>query len=384
MLKILNIIGARPQIIKAAAVSRAIAHEFSGKINDIVLHTGQHYDKNMSGVFFEELNIPEPKYNLGINKGTHASQTAGMMKGIENIIQHENPDAVILYGDTNSTLAGSLAASKLHCPVIHIEAGLRSGNKLMPEEINRIVCDHSSTLLFVPTKTAYLNLQREGFILNSPPPFTINNPGTFICGDIMYDNSLYFSGISANKYNIIKKFKLESNNYLLVTVHRDNNTDIPERIEGIFRAIHLITSSNKVKCIIPLHPRTSKILKDNLSAALYKSIINSEFIKIISPVSFLEMIELEKNASVIMTDSGGMQKESFFFKKPCLILRDETEWLELVENGNAIICGSETERIVDNFNFISSKTGFTWPEFYGSGNASQLICENILKYIAHG
>ena len=381
MIKILNIIDARPQIIKAAAISRAIKNNFANKIEDIIVHTGQHYDKNMSDIFIDEMNIPQPKYNLNIGSGSHGSQTAAMIKGIEEIILSEKPNAILLYGDTNSTLAGAIAASKLHYPVIHIEAGLRSFNKKMPEEINRITCDHCSTLLFTPTETGLFNLNNEGFNITAKAPFTIDNPAVFHCGDVMYDNSLYFSKISSTKYDISKMHNVKSNNYILATIHRDNNTDNPKRFESIIRAIIDITESNKIDAIIPLHPRTSKILSQDLNSALFQKISNSKYIKIVPPASFLEMIELERNASIILTDSGGVQKEAFFFKKPCLILRSETEWVELVENGNAVICDADYHKIIDNYNVMNKKNDFSWSNIFGNGKASEFICEKIIETI---
>jgi len=381
MIKILNIIDARPQIIKAAAISRAIKNNFANKIEDIIVHTGQHYDKNMSDIFIDEMNIPQPKYNLNIGSGSHGSQTAAMIKGIEEIILSEKPNAILLYGDTNSTLAGAIAASKLHYPVIHVEAGLRSFNKKMPEEINRITCDHCSTLLFTPTETGLFNLNNEGFNITAKAPFTIDNPAVFHCGDVMYDNSLYFSKISSTKYDISKMHNVKSNNYILATIHRDNNTDNPKRFESIIRAIIDITESNKIDAIIPLHPRTSKILSQDLNSALFQKISNSKYIKIVPPASFLEMIELERNASIILTDSGGVQKEAFFFKKPCLILRSETEWVELVENGNAVICDADYHKIIDNYNVMNKKNDFSWSNIFGNGKASEFICEKIIETI---
>src|ERR1019366_3584515 len=252
MLKLLTIIGARPQIIKAAALSRAIKNKYSDKIQEIIVHTGQHYDENMSQVFFNELKIPRPNYNLKSGSGTHGKQTASMIVGIEEILLKEKPSCIILYGDTNSTLAGAIAASKIQVPIIHIEAGLRSFNKSMPEEINRIVCDHVSTLLFSPTKSGYDNLLNEGFKENNIPPYTIDNPKIFHCGDVMFDNSLYFSTIAEQKTNLLQENNLEKGKFILATIHRNNNTDEPIRLNALFSAINKIASENKVKTIIPL------------------------------------------------------------------------------------------------------------------------------------
>jgi UDP-GlcNAc3NAcA epimerase len=379
MIKILTIIGARPQIIKAAAVSRAIRSSFSDKIKEIIVHTGQHYDANMSEVFFDELNIPRPDYNLNVGSGNHGKQTALMIDGIEEILLSEKPHGIVLYGDTNSTLAGAIAASKIHVPVIHIEAGLRSFNKSMPEEINRIMCDHVSTLLFSPTNTGYKNLVKEGFKENNSPPYTADNPKIYHCGDVMYDNSLFFSEIAEKKTDILKVNELSTNNFILATIHRNSNTDEPQRLNALFSSIEKISRENKVRVILPLHPRTAKLLSQNLSFEIFERLTANNLIKIIPPVSFLEMIALEKNASLIMTDSGGVQKEAFFFKKPCIILRPETEWVELVECGSAIIADADEKKIIEAYEFYSNKNDFVFPSIFGDGKASEFICGEILK-----
>ncbi len=377
MIRIINVVGARPQIIKASAISRAIAKEFNETIEDIIVHTGQHYDDNMSSVFFEELKIPFPKYNLKIGSFSHAVQTARMMEGMEEVIIKEKPDYVLLYGDTNSTLAGAVVASKMHIPVIHIEAGLRSFNKSMPEEINRIVCDHVSTLLFTPTDQGFQNLMKEGFTQNTPP-YSIDNPGIYKVGDIMYDNSLYFAGIAANKPSFIKEAGLTGNEFILVTIHRDNNTDNSERLTSIFNAFFELIDRYKIDFVIPIHPRTEKILNLEINKDLYKKIKSEKHIKLIPPASYMDMIQLEKNAHLIMTDSGGVQKEAHFFKKPCIILRPETEWIELVENGTAQIADANTRKIVDAFDFFYKKENSEYPDFYGNGNAAGVILNCIL------
>src|ERR1035437_5670004 len=292
MIKLLTIIGARPQIIKAAALSRAIKNKFEKDIEEVIVHTGQHYDENMSKVFFEELNIPLPNYNLNTGSGSHGKQTASMIQGIEEILLKEKPNCIVLYGDTNSTLAGAIAASKIQIPIIHIEAGLRSFNKSMPEEINRIMCDHVSTLLFSPTKSGYDNLLNEGFKENNQPPYTFDNPKIYHCGDVMYDNSLYFSKIAEQKTNVLKDNGLQNDKFILSTIHRNNNTDEPFRLNALFSSINKIATENKIKIILPLHPRTAKLLPENLSPELYSAVKSNEYIKIISPVSFIEMIAL--------------------------------------------------------------------------------------------
>ena len=371
MIKIITIIGARPQIIKAAALSRAIKKKFSNEIKEIIVHTGQHYDQNMSQVFFDELGIPAPDYNLGVGSGKHGEQTAKMIEGIEEILLKENPDYLVVYGDTNSTLAGAIAASKIHIPIVHIEAGLRSFNKAMPEEINRICCDHCSTMLFSPTATGYKNLINEGFNPENKKPFTIDNPGIYHCGDVMYDNSLYF-GSTANS-----QLPTANCQYILCTIHRNNNTDEPERLSAIIKA--LLRLSKEEEIIIPLHPRTKKLLDVNLSSDIYKELINNERIHIIPPASFLEMIKLEKNASIVITDSGGVQKEAYFFKKPCIIMRSETEWKEIVEVGTAIITDANEDNIVNGYYHFKENKISEYPELFGDGKAAEFICNELIN-----
>ena len=379
MIRILTIIGARPQIIKAAAISRAIRNHFSDRISEIIVHTGQHYDENMSGVFMGELNVPAANYNLGVGSASHGKQTAAMLQGIEDILLKEKPDALIIYGDTNSTIAGGIAASKIHIPVIHIEAGLRSFNKLMPEEINRICCDHISTLLFSPTKTAVNNLQKEGFNIFSKSPYSIDNPGVFHCGDIMYDNSLHFAGIAKKQSNILKELELKEGSFILATVHRDLNTDDSANLNNLFSSFNTIAAENKITIVLPLHPRTRKMMDQLLNEQLQNNLQNNLYIKIIPPASFLDVTLLESTCSMIMTDSGGVQKEAYFFNKPCLILREETEWVELVENGCARLTGTDPSRIFAAFNFFSNNKTMKFPPVFGDGKAAEFICEKIVE-----
>lgn len=381
MIKIVTIIGARPQIIKAAALSRAIKNNFSSQITEIIVHTGQHYDDNMSQVFFDELEIPIPNYNLNVGSGNHGKQTATMISAIEDVLLIEKPNAIVLYGDTNSTLAGAMAASKIHIPVIHIEAGLRSFNKSMPEEINRIMCDHVSTLLFSPTKTGFNNLIQEGFLSQNNAPYSIDNPKIYHCGDVMFDNSLFFSKISDVKTSIINDLKLKNNGFILATIHRNNNTDEPIRLNALFKSLNDISINYQLQIVLPLHPRTSNLLDRNLSKDLVEAIrLNSNF-KIISPVSFLEMLALEKNCCLVMTDSGGVQKEAFYFEKPCVILRPETEWIELLENGAALIADADENKIKFSFEQLIAKKDLSFPKLYGDGNAAVFICSEIINQI---
>ncbi|MFL5754053.1 MAG: non-hydrolyzing UDP-N-acetylglucosamine 2-epimerase [Bacteroidia bacterium] len=379
MLKILTIIGARPQIIKAAALSRAIQTGFSEKIREVIVHTGQHYDENMSQVFFDELGIPAPDYNLNTGSGSHGKQTAAMISGIEEILDKEKPGAIVLYGDTNSTLAGAIAASKLHVPVVHIEAGLRSFNKAMPEEINRILCDHVSTLLFSPTATGFKNLIHEGFNAGAKAPFTADNPKIYHCGDVMYDNSLFFSGIADRKTDLLSKYDLSNGSYILATIHRNNNTDEPVRLNALFSALYKISEKAAKKVILPLHPRTAKLLEQNLEKSLLEKISASKDFHILPPASFLEMIALEKNAQIVMTDSGGVQKEAFYFEKPCVILRPETEWVELVDCGTAIIADADEQRIMNAYDKLIAQQEMKFPKLYGNGKAAEFICGEMLK-----
>ncbi len=378
MLKIITIIGARPQIIKAAAISRAIKNHFSNKITELLVHTGQHYDENMSAIFFNELNIPREHYNLQCGSGSHAEQTSEIIRKLEPILQNEKPHGMIVYGDTNSTLAGSLTAAKMHIPVVHIEAGMRSFNKTMPEEINRICCDHVSTLLFSPTLSGMQNLIREGFNADAKAPFTINNPAIFHCGDVMFDNSIYFSEKAKRHSNILQKMDLKEGEFMLCTIHRDSNTDNADHLNAIFNALLQLTNIDSSKIIIPLHPRTSKALPKQLNPALLTEISNSQNLIITEPVSFLDMIRLESACKMIITDSGGVQKESYFFEKPCIILRNETEWTELVEQGTAIITGPNEERIIKAYQQLISSP-LTFPPIFGNGKASEFICNEILK-----
>ncbi len=379
MKKIVTIIGARPQIIKAAALSRAIRNDYSQMIEEIIVHTGQHYDSNMSEVFFAELQIPKPDYNLSVGSGKHGEQTAKMISGIENILLEDKPDAIVLYGDTNSTLAGAIAASKIHIPIVHIEAGLRSFNKSMPEEINRIMCDHASTLLFSPTQTGYENLKAEGFTDFSEGPYTADRPKIYHCGDVMYDNSLYFSELAKKESDVLSENFLQKGTFILGTIHRDHNTDNSQRLTSIFEA--LLTIAEKEKIILPLHPRTSKKMKEVLSDELNTQIVNCENLQLIPPVSFLDMVMLEESSTMIITDSGGVQKESYFFQKPCIILRPETEWVEIVENGSAIICNANKELIIESYqNFVQNPPRH-FPNIFGDGQASEFICDQIIKYL---
>lgn len=380
MIRVLTVIGARPQIIKAAAISRAVNNIFAGKIEEKILHTGQHYDANMSQVFFDELGIPAPDYNLGVGSGSHGIQTSKMIAGIEEVLQTEHFDGIILYGDTNSTLAGAVAASKLHIPIFHIEAGLRSFNMTMPEEINRIVCDQLSSICFSPTQTGIDNLKREGFI-DSPSRFKNGKRRIVVnSGDVMYDNSMYFAKIAEQKCDILTRIGVKQGDYILATIHRPNNTDDPERLTSIISSLLTITERDGITLVLPIHPRTKNLLVKNLDAVVYNNLVNSPRVKVIPPASFFEIIVLEKNARIVMTDSGGVQKESFFFERPCVILRPETEWVEIVEHGAGIIADADTNSIVEAYNkLVGTKPAF--PPLFGNAHAAEHILETILNYL---
>ncbi len=379
MLKLLTIIGARPQIIKAAALSRAIKTTYPTQIREVIVHTGQHYDQQLSAVFFEELQIPQPDYNLQVGSGKHGEQTARMISAIEVILEAEKPHFVLLYGDTNSTLAGAIAASKSAVPIVHVEAGLRSFNKRMPEEINRILSDHVSTYLFPPTQTGLTNLLNEGFRADNRPPYTQDNPGIFLAGDIMYDNCLFYSALAAAQSRIVDTLHLEPNHYILATIHRNTNTDEADRLNAIFGALQTLTSSYHIPLVMPLHPRTLKQMDALLTADLYKDVQANPFLRLIDPVSFLDMMQLEQQAKLIITDSGGVQKEAFFFRKPCIILRAQTEWTEIVESGAARLCDADPQRILSAYTYFKQAPPVPFLPLYGEGKTAATIIELLLE-----
>jgi UDP-N-acetylglucosamine 2-epimerase len=356
-MKILTVAGTRPQLVKVAPVSR----ELRKYVKEILVNTGQHYDYNMAGIFFDELHIPKPDYDLGIGSASHGKQTGEMLKKIEEVIFQEKPDAVLVYGDTNSTLAGALAASKLHIPLIHVEAGLRSYNKKMPEEINRVLTDHVSNLLFAPTNKAVENLRKESIIEK-----------VFNVGDVMYDAFLYNSSLAEEKFSL-EKFGLESKKYLLATIHRAENTDSRESLLAIFKSFAELEDI----VFLPLHPRTKYKLEEY---GLTEIVQKSNNIKIVEPVSYLEMLLLEKHAKAIVTDSGGVQKEAYFAKVPCLTLRTETEWVETVEVGcNRLVNPLEEDlaKVIQQF----QPTDFSIP-LYGSGEAAKKIVKKIVNFLS--
>lgn len=380
MIKILTIIGARPQIIKAAALSRTINNLFSSEIEEIIVHTGQHYDFNMSQVFIQELSIPQPKYNLNVGSGKQGEQTAAMIIGLEKILLDEKPDWCVVYGDTNSTLAASVAASKINVPIAHIEAGLRSYNKTMPEELNRICCDHFSTILFAPTDTAVNNLQREGFNVDSNAPYSINNPAIINSGDIMLDNTLYFRELAKKNTQVLVENDIQNSQFILCTIHRQNNTDDNNRLKNILESVMEIADKLRIKIILPLHPRTNKVIKETFSPEFVNQLFNNNFVKIIDPVSFLDMILLENNSSLILTDSGGVQKEAYFLNKPCVILRNETEWTEIIEHETGILADANKEKIINSTVSLIENPPKSFPPLFGNGMAAVNICKALIEY----
>jgi UDP-GlcNAc3NAcA epimerase len=358
-MKIVTVLGARPQFIKAGNVSREIAEH--DDIQEVIVHTGQHYDANMSDIFFEEMKIPKPDYYLGIGGKSHGAMTGQMMEKIEEVAVKEKPDWILVYGDTNSTLAGALVAAKLRIPLAHVEAGLRSFNMNMPEEVNRILTDRVSHLLFCPTDTAVQNLEKEGF----PFKLSFNRSQRILnVGDVMKDGAEFYRKF-ARKPDIAL-----SDDFILCTVHRAENTDNEEKLRNIFSALETIAEERQV--VLPLHPRT----RQKLQAVNYIS--KTKNLRFIDPVGYLEMVWLLDHCSIVMTDSGGLQKEACFFKKPCITLRDETEWVELMENRFNVLAGTERERILDaleNFDFNSNYD----IDLYGNGRASEKIVKELLN-----
>jgi UDP-GlcNAc3NAcA epimerase len=365
-MKIVTIVGARPQFVKAAVVSRVIRETnfIEGQqIKEFIVHTGQHYDKNMSEIFFEELDIPRPTCNLGIDSCSHGLMTGRMLEGIEPILQELKPDWILIYGDTNSTLAGALAAKKLGLRLAHVEAGLRSFNLSMAEEQNRLLADRLSDILFCPTQTAVANLKNEGI---GASPY---GERVFNVGDVMYDALLFYSDIAVQKSLVLKKMDLQAREYVLTTIHRAENTDMPDRLQNIMIALQKIAKHTAV--VLPIHPRTRKILTN------WEAPVSG--IKIIDPVSYLDMIMLEKNCQAIITDSGGIQKEAYFFHKPCITLRDETEWVETVNAGTNFVVGTDKNKIVTAFKSLQKMTLDFSQSFYGDGKAGQNIVKILIN-----
>jgi UDP-GlcNAc3NAcA epimerase len=360
-MKIVTVIGARPQFIKAAAVSRTLQEQ--GGTEEILVHTGQHYDDNMSDVFFTELEIPRPRYHLGIGSGPHGAQTGRMLEAVERVLLETRPDAALVYGDTNSTLAGALAAAKLHVPVAHVEAGLRSFNRHMPEEVNRVLTDHLSAWLFAPTEAAVANLAREGLAPER----------TFLVGDVMFDAALYYGARA--RPECLERLGLRPGEYILTTIHRAENTDAPERLHSLFEGLSAVAAA--IPVVLPLHPRTRAILGRQRLLGTY-----GRRLRLCEPVGYLDMVTLEKHARLIATDSGGVQKEAFFYQVPCVTLRDQTEWVELVELGwNRLVppCDAEAVRRGVLASLAQEQRAAPPAELYGGGQAAGRIVELLRR-----
>jgi len=359
-MKIVTVVGARPQFIKAAAISRVIRDDYAGKIEEVLVHTGQHYDENMSKVFFEELDIPQPRYNLEISGGQHGAMTGRMLEAVENVLLQEKPDWVLIYGDTNSTLAGALAAAKLHIPVAHVEAGLRSFNMRMPEEINRILADRVSSLLFCPTETAVNNLKLEGV-----------SQGVHNVGDVMYDVALFYRDRARQQSRVLQTLGVSPGGFALATCHRAENTDDPQRLGEILAALAEV--AGQMPLVLPLHPRTRKLVGEYGLSRHLKALTVTE------PLPFLDMVALEQAARLILTDSGGVQKEAFFYGVPCITMRDETEWVETVELGaNRLVGASRSIIVKAAAEILASPVNGVHSTPYGDGQAAQ----KIVSYLA--
>jgi UDP-GlcNAc3NAcA epimerase len=363
-MKIVTVIGARPQFVKAAVVSRAIqdhnARSSGDSVQEVIVHTGQHYDANMSDVFFSEMKIPLPQYHLAVEATRHGAMTGKMLEKIEEVLLKESPDLVLVYGDTNSTLAGSLAAAKLHIPIAHVEAGLRSFDMKMPEEVNRILTDQVAKWLFCPTQTACDNLSNEGFSHRSN--ISIEN-----VGDVMYDAALFYQKIAKPTDPARQLLETVGDNFYLATVHRAENTDNPDRLLAIMSALEQISQTTPV--LLPLHPRTQKILQ----------ISDFPHIKFLPPVGYFDMLFFLSNCKGVLTDSGGLQKEAYFFQKPCITLRDETEWVELLNVGTNLLAGADCGKIMlAEKDFFKSDFNFS-KSLYGQGDAANIILDSLLK-----
>ena len=374
MKRIMTVVGARPQFIKAAALNRVWRNDYEGRVQELIVHTGQHYDESMSEVFFREMEIDAPYQVFSAGSGTHGVQTGKMMMDLESLILKESPDAVLVYGDTNSTLAGALVAAKANIPVIHVEAGLRSFQRTMPEEINRIVTDHLSTLLFSPTPLGLNNLEKEG-MTNATAPYSPVNPGVFQCGDVMYDNALYYGTMEYRP----EVMPFVDKQFVLTTIHRDHNTDHPEVLKAIVETLMQLTQSAGLEWVLPVHPR----LRKNLAAQpeLLTELEAAEHVHLIEPLGYIGMLQMERLSQLIVTDSGGVQKESYFAEKPCIILRDTTEWAEIVADGKAFLVGADAVKITQAFNQAMQMADMTWKPLYGDGKAAEKMATIIFDFL---
>lgn len=379
MIKILTIVGARPQFIKAAALSRVIAAYYSDDIQEFILHTGQHYDTNMSEVFFEELNIPKPDFQLPSMEEWNDQVRRQMIDQVREVIQKIKPEVVIVYGDTHSTLIGAEAAAIEKIPIAHIEAGLRSFNLNMPEEYNRVKTDQLAQFLYVPTKTGIENLKREGIISTTKGSDEPKTRFVIHTGDIMFDNALYYGEVAESYDYILSDLGLKKENYILATIHRNFNTDSIERLKSIFQG--LLEIAKEMKVVLPLHPRTAKAIANGFDDQLFDQIEDNQNLIIIEPLSFLEITCLEKSAKMIITDSGGVQKEAYFYQKPSIILRSETEWIEIVTAKAALLTDADPKKMVKAFQHYINQPATHFPPIFGDGNAAFEIIDNFLSHI---
>lgn len=372
MRNLLSVVGARPQFVKAAAIDRA-ARKHSG-LRHRLLHTGQHYDEEMSGSFFRELDIPHPEWDLGVGSGPHGQQTARMIEGIERVLLEDRPDVLVLYGDTNSTLAGAIAAAKLGVPIAHVEAGLRSFNRSMPEEVNRVLCDHCSTWLFCPTEAAAANLRNEGFAVSRSSTPSASSPLVVLSGDVMFDSSLYFARLASERSNVLSRLGLEHRRFVLATVHRHFNSDDPKRLASIIQSLLHASSEHGMPVVFPVHPRTASRI-DAMRFEGSWPVGSESALMIVPPAGYLDMIELERHAALIVTDSGGVQKEAYFFQRPCVVLRPETEWVELIDHGQAILVDADPERIRAAASHFLQNGMTGHAGLYGDGRAAEYIVD---------
>jgi UDP-GlcNAc3NAcA epimerase len=376
--RLVTVVGARPQLIKAAATSRALRTHFSHKVEELLLHTGQHYDAEMSGTFFDELELPEPHVQLEPGGTSHGEQTARMVLGVEKALLDLHPHAVLLFGDTNSTLAGALAAAKLNIPIAHVEAGLRSFDKTMPEEVNRIACDHMSTWLFCPTPAAMTNLAREGFRPLAPDTFpTANRPRVELVGDVMYDNALHFAPKASDR--ILTSLGIGHAPYALVTIHRGANTDAPERLNALFRALLEVNERLGLAIVLPAHPRLVQRMQSLLRTDLQERLGKAQGFHMLRPTGYLDMVALQRNSTLVITDSGGLQKEAYFHQKPCVVLRSTTEWVELVQSGHSTLADADGELVLSATERYLKSSVPERTNLWGAGDAAERIGALVVK-----
>ncbi|MGV3636670.1 MAG: non-hydrolyzing UDP-N-acetylglucosamine 2-epimerase [Flavobacteriales bacterium] len=369
-LRILTVVGARPQFIKAAALGRALAGPFAGRITEVLLHTGQHADAGMSAVFFQELGMRAPDIQLTSEPGRSAS-LGRMMDGIERAIARERPDLALVYGDTNSTLAGALAATRTGVPVAHVEAGLRSYDNSMPEEENRVMADHASAWLFCPTTTAVMNLDKEGMRDDPDKRGTRRSPRVVMVGDVMFDNALHYIA-QARQRGVVHALGLEGRAFAVATVHRASTADDPEKLSAVFAAFRNVHEATGLEVVVPMHPRTGRTLARMQEGP-------GRGVRTIPPLGYLDLLALVEASKVVLTDSGGLQKEASFLRRPCVILRENTEWVELIRDGGSVLAGTEAERIVEATLQVLRAGPVPMPSAFGDGHAAEHICAALLK-----